>query len=47
VENFENICKVKDRDSITELFRMPSFFPSFVNAEDNLELMEEASREEL
>jgi hypothetical protein len=47
VEHFEGIYKEERRAIILEVVKMTSFFPNFVSVENNENLMEEVSKEEL
>jgi hypothetical protein len=47
VNYFGSIYKADRRETIAEVLRMFTFFPSFVNPKDNQNLMEEVGMEEL
>ena len=47
MDYFEGIYKEDSRASISKVVRMTSFFPSFVEEEDNERLLEKVSKDKL
>jgi hypothetical protein len=47
VNYFSNLFKEDSRATIAKVIRLSNSFPSFVNHEDNMELMKEVGKDEL